>query len=409
MKKFFQFTILLLFLVTSQHTKAQSTLSDDAEISLMTTGPWPGAVYAVYGHSALYVEDDALGIDVVFNYGFFDMSQPFFMYDFIRGKTDYVLGVQSFDDFVNSYGYKGVEVTKQLLNLSQSEKQSLWEALYINHLPENREYRYNYFYDNCVTRPRDLIERYSTSEIIYPNDTKEQTYRDLIHECVNEFPWMKFGIDLIIGSEADTPITLRQKMFLPAYLMRALDESTFVTQTDSITYEIPVVKVKETITKGITNTQNNTEWSLSHPNTIAFAILLLSIFISYIQINRKKTHWIFRSFDAILFTIVGVGGLIIFFLMFFSEHPATSYNWNFAWMNILPLIFAPMFWIKPLNRAVIIYHFINFVLLSLFLFFWWLVPQQLPLATIPLAITLWLRSGSHLWEWISDRRTTIDQ
>ena len=148
MKKYYLF-ILLLILYVPEHLRAQSVLSDTAEISLMTTAPWPGAVYAVYGHTALYVEDDSLGIDAVFNYGFFDMSQPYFMYYFIRGKTDYVLGVQSFDDFVYSYGYKGVEVVKQQLNLSKTEKQNLWEALYINHLPENREYRYNYFYDNC--------------------------------------------------------------------------------------------------------------------------------------------------------------------------------------------------------------------------------------------------------------------
>ncbi len=393
MKKYFLFVVLLFFLFTSQHAKAQNKLSDAAEISLMTTGPWAGAVYAVYGHTALYVEDDSLGIDAVFNYGFFDMSQPFFMYDFIRGKTDYVLGVQSFDDFVDSYGYKGVEVTKQLLNLSQAEKQSLWDALYINHLPENREYRYNYFYDNCVTRPRDLIELHVTSEIIYPDDTNEQTYRDLIHECVGGFPWMKFGIDLIIGNEADIPIDLRQKMFLPVYLMHALDESVLVVQTDSMTYKNPIIKSKETITEGITKTQSMHEWSPIAPNIIAFVILLVAVFITYIQMSRREVNWIIKSFDTMLFTIVGVGGLIIFFLMFFSEHPATSYNWNFVWMNVFALIFALTFWIKPMNRVVIIYHFINFVLLSLFLLFWWLIPQQLPLATIPLALTLWLRSG----------------
>lgn len=398
MRKYYLF-VLLLLLYTPKNLQAQSILSDDAEISLMTTAPWAGAIYAVYGHTALYVEDDSLGIDAVFNYGFFDMSQPLFMYNFIRGKTDYILGVQTFDDFVNSYGYKGVEVIKQLLDLTQSEKQNLWEALYINHLPENREYRYNYFYDNCVTRPRDLIERYTASEIIYPKDIKEQTYRDLIHECVDDFPWMKFGIDLIIGSEADIPINLRQKMFLPAYLMHALDESILINQTDSVTYEKNIIKKKDVVLEGSIKTNTTSEWHHSSPNLVLFALFLLSTVISYVHISRRKSNWIITTFDTVVFITVGVGGLIIFFLMFFSEHPATNYNWNFIWMNILAFIFAPIFWIKPLKRVVIIYHFINFALLSLFLIFWWFIPQQLPLATIPLALTLWLRSGSYLWEW----------
>lgn len=385
-------TILTFLMPVFFAVKAQAKLTENAKISLMTTAPWDEEAYAMYGHTALFVEDDSLGIDAVFNYGFFDMSRPWFMYHFVRGETDYILGVQSFTDFVDSYGYKGVEVVKQELNLSAEEKQQLWDALYINHLPENRGYRYNFFYDNCVTRPRDLIEQFIQGEIKYPVDTKKQSYRDLIHECVGGIPWMKFGIDLIIGNEADRAISLREKMFLPAYLMHALDE-TVVVSGDSLSYSL--VKSKDIVLEDVIKRKSIREWSLFSPIPIAFALLLVTFIISFFQLIRRNDKLYIKIYDTILFGVAGIGGFIIFFLMFFSEHPAVSTNWNFVWLNIFALVFAVLFWIKPLKRAVNLYHLINFVILTLFLLFWWLIPQQLPVATIPFSMSLWMRSGTN--------------
>ena len=214
-------TAFLLSIISIFSLSAQIQLSDSAKISLMSVSPWPGAIYSVYGHTVLTVADDSTGVDAVFNYGYFDSSQPGFMYRFIRGETDYVLGVTSFDHFMLENQMKGVEVISQELNLSQEQKQQLWEDLYINALPENQRYRYNYFYDNCATRPRDMVEKVIKRPIIYPLTNSNQTFRDLVHECVGEFSWMEFGIDLLIGSDADYFITDREKMYLPVYLMDA--------------------------------------------------------------------------------------------------------------------------------------------------------------------------------------------
>ncbi len=154
-------------------------------------------------------------MNAVFNYGFFDSSQPNFIYHFVKGETDYILGVTSFEDFLSEYGYKGQEVIMQELNLSPEKKQQLYEALSSNALPENREYRYNFFYDNCATRPRDMVENQSEGKILYEPTLHEQTYRDLVHECVRDYPWLLFGIDLVIGNEADRTIDVREKMFIP--------------------------------------------------------------------------------------------------------------------------------------------------------------------------------------------------
>lgn len=382
-----------LFLLFIPSLDAQIELSEDAKISLMTCSPWSGASYALFGHTAIYVVDDLNEIEAVFNYGFFDSSKPNFIIKFMRGETDYILGVQSLEQFIEDYRERGVEVIEQELNMTRGEKQKMWDSLYINQLPENREYRYNFLYDNCVTRPRDLIETFIEGEIVYPIDKKEQTYRDLIHECVNSYPWMKLGIDLIIGNDADKPVSLRQKMFLPVYLKDALEQTTVIkndTIIEPIIAEQMVVIEKTGLDKEIS------EWNITSPLPVSIALVLLSILISMTQFKTLNPSTLQKTFDSILFGIIGAGGLIIFFMMLFSEHPATSSNWNFIWMNLFALIIPIFVWLKPMKKVLNIYHFINFVLLLLFLLLWWLIPQQLPFASIPLSISLLIRSGMYM-------------
>ena len=383
-------TAFLLITLSVFTLSAQIQLSDSAKISLMTASPWPGAIYSLYGHTVLTVADDSTGVDAVFNYGYFDSSQPGFMYHFLRGETDYILGVTSFDDFLLENQLKGVEVITQELNLTQEQKQQLWEKLYINAMPENRRYRYNYFYENCATRPRDIVEEVINKPVLYPATNSNQTFRDLIHECVGEFSWMQFGIDLLIGSDADRYITDREKMFLPEYLKDAFKGAN-VHFSDSLSQ--PLVKSTEVLLEATNQDDIRREWVLLKPFPIAFALLIVTLIISFFQVrfHHNKSA---RIYDTILFFVAGAGGIIAAFLIFFSEHPATSPNWNILWLHPLHLVIVILFWFNSLRKVVYWYHFINFALLSLFLLGWYVIPQQLPLATIPFAMSLWLRSGT---------------
>lgn len=390
MKRFIN-TIFALFFVLLT-LPAQIQLSDSAKISLLTASAWDGAVYAYYGHTAVLVQDDSTGLDAVFNYGYFDMSKPNFMWLFVRGETDYVLGATPMEQFMAEYGQQGRGVVEQELNLTFAEKQELFDALYINSLPENRSYRYNFFFDNCATRPRDMIEKYTTGTIQYPPTAKEQSFRDLLHECLAPYPWNKFGIDLVIGSDADKPIDVRQKMFLPAYLMNSFEGATIV-KNDTLSY--PLVKQTTELLPLENQKVSKSEWGSSFPLIAAFALLFITILISILQLAKLNKTILPKIYDTLLFGIAGIGGVIIFFLMYFSVHPATNPNWNFVWLNFFALIVAILFWVKSARVIVNFYHFINFVVLTLFLVSWWFIPQQLPLATIPFSMSLWLRSGTN--------------
>jgi len=145
------------------------------------------------------------------------------------------------------------------------------------------------------------------------------------------------------------------------------------------------------------------EASLFSPLFVAFLLLLLTLFVSVVQMIRLNTTKFFLYYDTFLFGIAGLGGLILFFMMFFSAHPAMRPNWNFVWLNLFALIAAFLFWVKSAKNVVYFYHFINFVVLTLFLLLWWLIPQKLPVATIPFSMSLWLRSGTNLLLWRKKR------
>ena len=394
MKKDILIIVPLFLILFTQTTNAQVQLHDSAKVSLLTASPWHGAVYALFGHTAIRVQDDSVGVDVVYNYGYFDSSQPDFMYNFIRGKTDYVLGVTTFDEFMFEYGFKGQQVYEQTLNLTLHEKQQLFNALYINSLPENMRYRYNYFYDNCATRPRDMIEEYVNGTINYQSTSSSQSFRDLLHECLDEHKWTKFGVDLMIGSPADREIDVREKMFIPDYLMGSFDGATMVVN-DTLSYPL---LLKSDIILELNSERNSAgEQTIFTPFVAAFVLLLLSIIISLLQLANLNKVRPAKIYDTFLFGAAGIGGLVLFTLIFFSEHPATNPNWNFAWLNIFALVAAILFWVNSAKKIVYFYHFINFAVITIFILLWWLIPQQLPIATIPFSLSLLVRSGTNLF------------
>ncbi len=215
--------ILFLFLlgILSLSAMAQPKLSEEARISLMTSAPYDEEVFTVYGHAALRIHDPKQNIDYIFNYGIFDFSKPNFIYRFAKGETDYKLGVADFQDYVIEYQMRGSDITEQVLNLTQEEKEHIWDALLINYRPENRVYRYNFFFDNCATRPAAILEKEINGNVDYQYPFQSQTFRDLINYCTRNHPWLTFGCDLALGSPTDRKATQHEMLFLPPYLKEA--------------------------------------------------------------------------------------------------------------------------------------------------------------------------------------------
>lgn len=216
MKKLY--ILLVLLLGMTQMTPVRAAEADSVRISLMTCSPG-SEIYALFGHTAIRVEVPSRKIDWVYNYGMFSFNTPNFILRFVTGETDYQLGIIPYPYFEAEYAGRGSYVVQQELNLLPDEKTRLVEILETNYLPENRTYRYNYFYDNCTTRARDKIEESIRGKVVYPVARDAATFRQIVHRFTDGHAWDEFGIDLCLGAEADRAIDTRAQMFAPFVMM----------------------------------------------------------------------------------------------------------------------------------------------------------------------------------------------
>ncbi|MDR1500483.1 MAG: DUF4105 domain-containing protein [Tannerellaceae bacterium] len=366
---------------------AQIKLSDRAQISLLTCSPSEEAVFTVYGHTAIRVCDSDNGMDIVFNYGLFDFSSDNFVYRFAKGKTDYKLGVSYFENFFNEYLIRGSGMTEQALNLTAGERDRIWEALQINMLPENISYRYNFFFDNCATRPAKIIEATVDGEVIYRDKPERKTFRELINHCMRNKPWLVFGCDLALGNPTDRVATPDETFFLPLFLEAAFDSAIIVSPGGG---ERPLVAAKNILLEEDGEQAGSTVFT---PMVAALVCLTLILLLTALE-GRKKTYlWA----DILLFTLAGLSGAVIFFLAFVSEHPAVWPNWSVVWLHPFHLLGAALFAVKRWSKAAYCYHFINFAALTLMLTGWYLIPQHFNAAFFPLIVCLWIRSGRNIF------------
>jgi len=379
----FFFLLLLIF------SSVKSQTYDSIQVSLLTVAPHSKAVWTIFGHTALRISDPVRKIDTVLNWGTFDTEIPNFMFRFIEGKTDYFLGASSFRSFIPEYVYYKTTVTEQILNIPDSVKQDLIKSLQTNLLPENVDYRYNFVFDNCTTRPRDIIEKFCGGTLIYPEQQQPVTFRQLFHQYTKPYPWTEFGIDCIIGSGADTLISYRNELFLPEHLMDALNRSVVKLPDGS---EQPVTLASNIILQA-PDVQPAQFAFWDRPLVIGWIVFPLFLVLALTgYIKKYRFHLPF----ALLFFVAGAGGCIVAMLNFFSLHPCVQSNWNIFWLHPLHFIAFAGFFFRKSYRWIRWYHGINFVLLSSFLVGWRWIPQELNSAFIPFILCLWMVSGLQL-------------
>lgn len=388
MKRSFLYVIFSLFLLLLPIGQTTANSNDSIRLSLLTCAPGE-VIYTLFGHTAIRYENPSQGIDVVFNYGLFSFDIPNFALRFSLGETDYRLGVIDYPHFAGEYAYFGRSVWQQTLNLNNEEKAELIRLLQENYRPENRVYRYNFFYDNCATRPRDKIEESIAGKVIYPVEPQDgsRTFREIVHQYCKGHLWARFGIDLCIGSEADRPITQRQMMFAPFYLMDAFAGAQITG--DSI--QRPLVTDSELIVDA-TPEEDESFW-IPTPLQSALLLFILTAAATIYGIRRRTGLW---GVDLILFGTAGIAGCILAFLALFSEHPAVSSNFLLFVFHPGQLLFLPYIIYCVRKGKKCWYLTLNLIILTLFIVLFPVIPQRFDFAVVPLALCLLIRSVSNL-------------
>jgi len=368
MKRIIQRYVLILLLLMGRpyFGKADDTL----QISLLTCSPGE-ELYSVFGHSAFRVKDPGSGLDKVFNYGTFNFGEKNFYLKFMRGKLNYYLSTQSFSDFMFNYQVENRSVYEQMFRLSEIQTRELYRELEINMAPQNRAYKYDFFWDNCSTRIRDKIESAFTASIQYPT-TPPLTFRDYLHKYLVTQPWSQLGIDLILGLPADKKTISREAMYLPMEMMYVYDQ----TQVENLKICTPSENILPAPSVHYTPGLFQPRW-----------VLLLVLAMTIVQFRFIPDSTLFKIFSTVLYVITGLGGLVIGFLWFFADHTTTDLNFHFLWANPLCLLYPlgrKLFSITWLTRLTRTYCWVLIVMIFGILF----LPQALPVTCIPIWLSL---------------------
>lgn len=403
--------VLVFMLNAAQIATAQGQdvprLSDQARASMLTILPGD-QVYAEFGHSAIRIHDPQRRVDVLYNYGTFNFSDPMFVPKFTYGQLDYFLTTQQYAPMVRRYRQMERPVIEQHLNLTSKQVQQLFRFLQINARPENRMYRYDFLFDNCSTRVRDALERALGAAVAFSDRPDPQTsFRYLLDPYVADRPLTDLGFDLGLGHPADQIASAREAMFLPEYLFWAFENASVRTPRG------PEPLVARTDTLFWVDGYSPRETSFPWPLVLTWLVFGTGAVASAMQMRAAMTSntearssdaesaptGVPRRWDAILFGIAGLSGVIISFLWFISEHTVTDNNLNIVWALPTHLLLA-VFLARghALLRSVWIrrYLFGSAIATGVLALGWFFWPQGLHEAVLPIAALVSIRSGM-LW------------
>lgn len=369
------FTFLLVATVAIASSAQQ--LTSGATISLITIGPTQKELYSAFGHSGFRVYDPALQLDYFYNYGVFNFNQPNFYLNFARGINYYQLGVDEYPLYRDYYIRQDRFIHEQILNLNSQQKQKIFDFLSWNALPENRLYLYDYFYDNCATRPRDVLIKVLGEDIVFDetSEKKSITIRELTDIYLKQQPWGDLGIDICLGLPMDKKAMRTDYMFLPDSLEFGFDRAKI--KSDSVWISLVAKKILV-----FESQQTKNSFSFFHPWIVFGFVSILIIAISVNDLRRKKLAvWM----DRIIFISTGALGLLLFILWTATSHKAAANNLNILWALPTNLIFPflPKFRKK---------YFLMITSLTVGLvLFWFLLPQQLHIFLLPLVMAFGVR------------------
>ncbi|RYY66407.1 MAG: DUF4105 domain-containing protein [Chitinophagaceae bacterium] len=373
------FLLLSCFCFLLTGLRAQEACS--LRISLLTCSPGT-ELYSIFGHTALRVQNTVSGTDDVYNYGTFEFGDDFYI-KFIRGRLPYYLDVEPMQYFLYGYRLEGRSVVEQEVLLNCAQKTALLQALQTNLLPANRQYRYDFLFDNCTTRAAEMIYRQagaqvSTAGVIPADRSKAPTFRNLIHEYLDRGrqPWSKLGIDLLLGAGLDRRVHNREAQFLPEKLLQGIGGATAGGR--------PLVAAP----------QNVLQLPPVDPGYSPSPLLLFGLLLALVAVlsfvPARGVRRVLTVFDFLLFALTGIVGVVLLFMWFGTDHSVCRNNWNLLWALPTHLLAAPF--LRRERRWLHWYLLATMVINSALLLGWIFLPQELNISFLPIVLLLLLRA-----------------
>ena len=380
-KKFliFKTTFLLLFFPFWAFSNSLNISEniESTEISVLTCDPG-NEIYSLFGHSALRIKNPINGQDLVVNWGLFEFSESQFQfgYDFAKGRLKYYMGIQLMSNFITEYRRSKRGIREQVLNLSNQEKYQIIQLLEENYKPENRKYKYEFFYDNCSSRLRDVIKKVFGENINFYQSPKSNkfTFRETIHLYLESFPWLKLGIDLVLGKKIDKLVSNENLMFLPLNVEEIFDKS-LVENNGSIKN---LVKSKNTLIESFENKNK-----LNNIGFYSWILLAITLLLIIFKLDKALGVW-----SSLNLFIIGLLGIVLVFMWIGTDHNATKMNFNLLWAS--PFHFILIFYLikESWNNFTYWYLILSLILIFTTILFWFTLTQEFNSFVKPIILEL---------------------
>lgn len=383
---------LLLLLITFSFFNIYSQnikLTPSAEISVITCGPGT-ELYTAFGHSAFRVRDVKLGLDRIYNYGTFDFDQPNFYGNFAKGNLLYFLGKADTNRFLRIYYLEKRWVKGQVLDLEVNDTQKIFDFLESNAKSENREYLYDYFYNNCSTKLYDVIKEVLGSKLIIPEIKIDSplSHRELMQLYLGNQPWGDFGIDVCLGSTIDDKANAQEYLFLPDNVFNFFENLKIINNGNAR----PIVKRTEVI---LPETKRETTKTWFTPLLFFTVLGLLVIAITFKNIkSNKRSKWL----DFGIYITTGVIGLVITLIWFVTNHESAKNNFNVLWAFVPNLVISFYLLKNKLPNWIKKYNLWLLILLVFNLLIWIVKIQVFSIAVLPIIAFLGIRYF-YLWRF----------
>lgn len=311
------------------------------QVILLTMGQGD-AVWEKFGHNAIWIHDPAAGTDYVYNYGVFDFNSPGYWSRFLKGNWLYELGVSDIGRTMWQYRYLNRSVRAQWLNLTAARKRELQQLLDVNALPQNREYLYDYYRDNCSTRIRDAIDRVTGGRLraATVDSMTATTYRSHSYRLIADDRASYFGLAGGLGPAADRPISAWEEMFLP---FKVEEQVRTVRVPDEAGRLVPLVAREQVMSEAEGRPAERTEppatlhWFLLGGLALAAALVLFGVRTS----TSRGARFGFGALASLWLLFAGTAGVILLALWALTNHQIAYRNENLLQLSPLaiPLLF----------------------------------------------------------------------
>lgn len=378
------------------------SLSDQARLSLLTVLPGD-FVYSMWGHSAVRVVDPATGLDASFNYGTFDFRDPVsFIRRFIDGRLDYMLSVSPTLRAVQHYARnEGRPTIEQHLAFDADQAEAVYQYLRQNAQPENRTYRYNFLYNNCSTRIRDVLTQTLGAAVTFEAaPDPDQTFRELVDPYVAARSYLDLGIDLVMAVPVDEEASANEAMFLPDYLLAGFDAARvgvgaatrpLVSRTDTLAW-VP----------GYASPRTSWPWA----GIVGWVLAAATVTLLFVR--PPTTHarpW--TGFTAFWLGVVGLAGAILLYMWVATEHTVTRPNWHLLWAWPTHLLVLPFVLRQRWPRWAHVYVGAALGVTLVALLVWPLLPQAFPPSLLPYVLMVLMSSAAAWWAQRAMPRDTL--